>query len=84
MTQRRAPNPMVQHKALAGFLAKAKEHTLRAYLETVLGALASRAATTKSGIDDIAIVVITVLIDRLFPHEEGQKVESQGNGDPPL
>lgn len=82
MTQRRAPNAMVQHKALAGFLAKAKEHTLRAYLETVLGALAARAATTKSGVDDIAIVVITVLVDRLFPQED--KVESQGNGDPPF
>lgn len=81
MTRQRAPKQA--HPALAAFLKKAQEHTLRAYLETVLGALAHRAATTKSGVDDIVIVVITVLVDRLFPQEEAAP-ESQGNGDPPF
>lgn len=70
------------HPALAAFLRKAQEHTLRAYLETIVGALSQRAAQTKSGVDDIAIVVIMVLMDRLFPQEKPPAPVGQGNEEP--
>lgn len=73
MTQQRGPD----HKALKHFVAKAPEHTLRAYV-------GSMDHSNRSLLDSFLLAIIMALLDRLFPKERPQEptVVSQGNEPP--
>lgn len=54
-------------RKLRSYLFTAGEIGFRAYLAACIGALRDRARETKSPLDDVLIIVLSVAADRLFP-----------------
>lgn len=60
----RKPN---DHRALQLYLKNAGETGLRAYVEMLIGALQAKAASTPGHLDDVLVIALRVLLERLFP-----------------
>lgn len=74
MTQRRSAKQ--DRTALTHFLRNAGPVGLRGYIEMLIGTLQARASQTSSPVDDVIIIALRVMFERLFPPEAPQ-VEPQ-------
>lgn len=69
------------HRALQLYLRKAGETGVRSYVEMLIGYLQARAANTPTHVDDVLIIALRVLVDRLFPTEAATTASEDMPGD---
>lgn len=55
------------HRALQLYLKQAGETGIRSYVDMLIGYLQSRAASTPSHVDDVIIIALRIMVERLFP-----------------
>lgn len=67
------------HRALQLYLKQAGETGIRSYVEMLIGYLQSRAASTSSHVDDVLVIALRVLVERLFPKEPAKEPEMPGD-----
>ena len=59
--------PRNDHKALQLYLKQAGETGIRSYVEMLIGYLQSRAERSPSHVDDVIIIALRIMVERLFP-----------------
>lgn len=59
--------PAKDFRSLQLYLKQAGETGIRAYVEMLIGSLQARAAQTHTHLDDVLVIALRVLLERLFP-----------------